>query len=109
MLLCTLYILIGLGLTSTIIEIVRMEYAKSWERLQALAETLRRLGEAGGGQTAVDLASLQGDLKKVLKHLGGSKTGSDKWEKTVNNLVDSLNLPKSKPKILQIIVYESSV
>lgn len=109
MLLCTLYILIGLGLTSTIIEIVRMEYAKSWERLQALAETLRRLGEAGGGQASVDLSSLQGDLKKVLKHLGKNKKGSENWEKTVNNLVNSFNKPKSKPKIVQIIVYESSV
>ena len=108
MLLCTVYVLVGLGLTSTIIEIVRMEYAKSWQRLQALLETLRSLGEAGGGQASVDLNALQGDLKKVLFKLGKNK-GSDSWEKTVNSLVGNFNKPKTKPKIVQIIVYESSV
>uniref|UniRef100_A0A8D8GZK4 TWiK family of potassium channels protein 7 n=1 Tax=Culex pipiens TaxID=7175 RepID=A0A8D8GZK4_CULPI len=48
MMLCTLYILVGLALTSTIIELVRRQYAQSWHKLQALsgslAETLRRLG-----------------------------------------------------------------
>lgn len=34
MLLCTLYILIGLALTSTIIELVRRQYATSWAKLQ---------------------------------------------------------------------------
>lgn len=34
MMLCTLYILIGLALTSTIIELVRRQYAQSWQRLQ---------------------------------------------------------------------------
>ncbi|XP_034246831.1 potassium channel subfamily K member 15-like [Thrips palmi] len=51
-LLCTLYILVGLALTSTIIELVRRQYATSWRRLQealsesgpALGDALRRLG-----------------------------------------------------------------
>jgi len=34
MLLCTLYILVGLALTSTIIELVRRQYAQSWAKLQ---------------------------------------------------------------------------
>lgn len=34
MLLCTLYILVGLALTSTIIELVRRQYAQSWQKLQ---------------------------------------------------------------------------
>lgn len=37
MLLCTLYILIGLALTSTIIELVRRQYATSWAKLQVSA------------------------------------------------------------------------
>ncbi|KAI9589365.1 hypothetical protein GQX74_007534 [Glossina fuscipes] len=61
MLLCTLYILIGLALTSTIIELVRRQYATSWAKLQELsgpmAETLRRLGETAG--TGLDYAALQ--------------------------------------------------
>ncbi|KAJ9584751.1 hypothetical protein L9F63_020901, partial [Diploptera punctata] len=61
MLLCTLYILVGLALTSTIIELVRRQYAQSWRRLQALsgpfADTLRRLGETAG--TGIDVTALQ--------------------------------------------------
>lgn len=62
-LLCTLYILIGLALTSTIIELVRRQYAQSWRRLQRLsgplAETIRRLGEQAGG----DMSALHSDLR----------------------------------------------
>jgi hypothetical protein len=61
MLLCTLYILVGLALTSTIIELVRRQYAQSWRKLQALsgplADTLRRLGESAGG--GIDVTALQ--------------------------------------------------
>lgn len=67
MLLCTFYILIGLALTSTIIELVRRQYARSWQQLRALsgplAETLKRLGDAGRG---VDVSALHNDLRKVL-------------------------------------------
>lgn len=69
MLLCTLYVLVGLALTSTIIELVRRQYAQSWRRLQALsgplADTLRRLGESAGGR-GLDIAAFQQDLRKVL-------------------------------------------
>ncbi|KAK1129285.1 hypothetical protein K0M31_020413 [Melipona bicolor] len=62
-LLCTLYILVGLALTSTIIELVRRQYAQSWRRLQRLsgplAETIRRLGEQAGG----DMSALHSDLR----------------------------------------------
>lgn len=34
MLWCTLYILVGLALTSTIIELVRRQYAQSWQKFQ---------------------------------------------------------------------------
>lgn len=63
MLLCTLYILIGLALTSTIIELVRRQYVQSWQRLQQMklgsfAESLRRLGEAHGAIDVNDLRSI---------------------------------------------------
>lgn len=67
MLFCTLYILIGLALTSTIIELVRRQYAQSWRQLQALsgpfAENLRKLAENAPG---LDVAAFQQDLRKVL-------------------------------------------
>lgn len=65
-LMCTLYILVGLALTSTIIELVRRQYAQSWRRLQRLsgplAETLRKLGEQAGG----DMSALQSDLRYIV-------------------------------------------
>lgn len=61
-LLCTLYILVGLALTSTIIELVRRQYASSWRRLQeALAESGMgpALGEA--------LRRIPGDMRGIPK------------------------------------------
>lgn len=65
MLLCTVYILVGLALTSTIIELVRRQYAESWQRLQDLsfADALRRMQLSGGG---LDVSALQNDLRRVL-------------------------------------------
>lgn len=64
MLLCTLYILIGLALTSTIIELVRREYVRSWQKLQQLrlgrfAESLKKLGES---HTQMDV----NDIRHIL-------------------------------------------
>lgn len=63
MLLCTLYILVGLALTGTIIELVRRQYAQSWRRLQALSgpltETLKKIGEHAGG----DMSAFQSDIR----------------------------------------------
>lgn len=64
MLLCTIYILIGLALTSTIIELVRRQYVRSWQKLQQLklgsfADSLRLLGAHHG---AIDV----NDLKSIL-------------------------------------------
>lgn len=64
MLLCTVYILVGLALTSTIIELVRRQYVRSWQKLQQLklgsfADSLRLLGTHHG---AIDV----NDLKSIL-------------------------------------------
>jgi potassium channel subfamily K protein len=67
MLLCTLYILVGLALTSTIIELVRRQYAQSWRQLRALrgplAENFRKLADNTPG---LDMMAFQQDLMKVL-------------------------------------------
>lgn len=70
MLICTLYILIGLALTSTIIELVRRQYVQSWQKLQQLklgsfADSLRRLGEAHG---AIDVNDLRSILSVVSRY-----------------------------------------
>jgi potassium channel subfamily K protein len=66
MMLTSVYILVGLALTSTIIELVRRQYVQSWQKLQGsfgpFADTLRRLGEHG----TIDVNALQGDLRSFL-------------------------------------------
>ncbi|XP_050466860.1 TWiK family of potassium channels protein 7-like isoform X1 [Cataglyphis hispanica] len=123
-LLCTLYILVGLALTSTIIELVRRQYAQSWRRLQRLsgplAETLRKLGEQAGG----DMSALHSDLKKVLTIISMPRlrwsTSIDRdvtkdrdWEEAVEavlrDIAASATVPPPKKPIVQIVVYESSV
>lgn len=71
MLLCTLYILIGLALTSTIIELVRREYVRSWQKLQQLklgrfADSLKKLGE---GHTQLDV----NDIRHILQMVSSCK------------------------------------
>ncbi|XP_076754125.1 TWiK family of potassium channels protein 7 [Xylocopa sonorina] len=124
-LLCTLYILVGLALTSTIIELVRRQYAQSWRRLQRLsgplAETIRRLGEQAGG----DMSALHSDLRKVLTvismprlkwstSLNRGDAKDQEWEEAVEAVLRDIatnannTQPKRKP-IVQIVIYESSV
>ncbi|XP_058063236.1 TWiK family of potassium channels protein 7 [Anopheles bellator] len=124
MLLCTLYILVGLALTSTIIELVRRQYAQSWHKLQALsgplADTLRRLGESAG--TGIDVTALHNDLRRVLTVVSmprrhGNKKAQAKemaaLEAITNAILQDIK-EKSECKegpapVLQIVIYESSV
>ena len=58
MLMCTVYIFIGMAFTTTIIELVRRQYAESWRRMVELraqiqaqlkvVETLKKLSEHAG-------------------------------------------------------------
>ncbi|XP_067641641.1 TWiK family of potassium channels protein 7 isoform X1 [Eurosta solidaginis] len=117
MLLCTLYILVGLALTSTIIELVRRQYATSWAKLQELsgpmAETLRRLGETAG--YGLDYMALQ---KVLTVSMPKWNTGSKKdpnadiaaLEAITNALLREVKeAQENQPKVLKIVIYESSV
>ncbi|XP_076240188.1 TWiK family of potassium channels protein 7 [Calliopsis andreniformis] len=124
-LLCTLYILVGLALTSTIIELVRRQYTQSWRRLQRLsgplAEAIRKLGEQAGG----DMSAFHSDLRKVLTvismprlkwsaSLSRGDSKDQEWEEAVEAVLRDIAAtannaqPKKKP-IVQIVIYESSV
>ncbi|XP_003425669.1 TWiK family of potassium channels protein 7 isoform X1 [Nasonia vitripennis] len=130
MLFCTGYILVGLALTSTIIELVRRQYAHSWKKLQALsgpfAETLRKLGEQAGG----DMSIFQTDLKRLMSTAMSmsrrKKSGVEKsdlkdadWAEAFVAAYQAMeeskkDEPKPEPEpsrkpIMQIIIYESSV
>ncbi|KAH8387785.1 hypothetical protein KR093_009472 [Drosophila rubida] len=117
MLLCTLYILIGLALTSTIIELVRRQYATSWAKLQELsgpmAETLRRLGETAG--TGLDYTTLQKVLTVSMPKWSSNKKNEHNSDiaalEAITNAIlkEVKEAQNSKPKVLQIVIYESSV
>ncbi|XP_043526139.1 uncharacterized protein LOC122537192 isoform X2 [Frieseomelitta varia] len=118
-LLCTLYILVGLALTSTIIELVRRQYAQSWRRLQRLsgplAETIRRLGEQAGG----DMSALHSDLRKVLTVISMPRlkwstsfnredSKDQEWEEAVEavlrDIAANANNTQSKKKQIQLSI-----
>ena len=59
-----IYIMIGLALTSTVIELIRLQYANSWKQMKAmssklhqlsgpLAEAIRKMAESGAGQVKI--------------------------------------------------------
>ena len=63
MLLCMFYIFVGLSFTTTIIELVRRQYAESWKKMQELraqiqaqlklANTLRQMADQAGKVKAI--------------------------------------------------------
>ncbi|CAO1376216.1 unnamed protein product [Diamesa serratosioi] len=120
MLICTLYILIGLAMTSTIIELVRRQYVQSWQKLQQLrlgsfADHLRRLGESHGG----DVNTFQNDLRSLLTVVsmpkrgqkdGAGKKGDNEMEAIMEAILQEVKIKQmEKPRQIQIIIYESSV
>ncbi|XP_015428470.1 PREDICTED: TWiK family of potassium channels protein 7-like [Dufourea novaeangliae] len=122
-LLCTLYILVGLALTSTIIELVRRQYTQSWRRLQRfsgpLADAIRKLGEQAGG----DMSALHSDLRKVLTVISMPRlkwsasfsradSKDQEWEEAVEAVLRDIAANSAQPNIkpiVQIVIYESSV
>ena len=84
MLVCMIYILVGLAFTSTIIELVRRQYAESWRKMQELrvqiqaqlklAATLRQMAEAAGkNNIELEGVDLEGDLVSRGCGLAGGK------------------------------------
>ncbi|XP_047476089.1 TWiK family of potassium channels protein 7-like [Penaeus chinensis] len=142
MLVCTIYILIGLALTSTIIELVRRQYAESWQQMKEfsgklgelsgpLAEHLRRIGEQAGElnmdvhllkdlkdlKTVITLSKLEAltrmdpklrtdaRLAELLKsHLSG-----DEGAAFLGDVTEALQPNGAKRKVIQVVIYESSV
>lgn len=124
---CMIYILVGLAFTSTIIELVRRQYAESWrkmqelraqiqvimalfqyqyislEKLQAqlkLADHLRKMGEQGRDLEGmdVDLDELRANLSKYKKFGKGFDINDLDW-------LDN----RRKIKAVTIFFYETSV
>ncbi len=115
MLICMIYILIGLAFTSTIIELVRRQYAESWAKMQELraqiqaqlklAATLKQMAqnnvdidEMGMG---ADLEALRANLAK-MKKLG---KGFGDFEIDDLDWIDG----RKKVKAVTILIYETSL
>ena len=80
MLVVTIYIMVGMTVFTTIIEIVRRQYAESWRKMQELraqiqaqlklADHLKKLGEAGELDEAAQgpvLISCEGNVKETVE------------------------------------------
>ncbi|XP_059083028.1 TWiK family of potassium channels protein 7-like isoform X3 [Tigriopus californicus] len=116
MLVCMIYILVGLAFTSTIIELVRRQYAESWRKMQEiraqiqaqlkLAATLRQMAqnniEVEGMDIAGDLATLKANIAKYKGRFG---KGLGDFEINDLDWIDS----GKKVKAVTIFIYESSV
>jgi len=111
MLLCTIYILVGMTVFTTIIEIVRRQYAESWRKMQELraqiqaqlklADHLRKLGESGELDEAAqaELDAIRGNLAKY-KGKYGKEIGIDELDWDDKN---------KRVKAVTIIFYETSL
>jgi len=110
MLMCMIYILVGLSFFSTVIELVRRQYAESWRKMQELraqiqaqlklADHLRKMGEQGKDLEGmdVDLDELRANLSKFKKYGKGFDVNDLDW-------LDS----RRKIKAVTIFFYETSV
>merc|ERR1719468_1360599 len=118
MLVCTIYILVGMAITTTIIELVRREYAESWRKMQELraqiqaqlklADTLKKLGEqAEKNNLALDL-DMGSDLAELKKNLAKMKKGKMKGLEDID--INELDWVEKNRKVraVTIFIYETS-
>ena len=121
MLVCMIYILVGLAFTSTIIELVRRQYAESWRKMQEiraqiqaqlkLAATLRQMADQAGRNgvelEGMDIAGDLAALKANIAKYRGGKYGKGLSDIEINDL-DWMDGGK-KVKAVTIFIYETSV
>ncbi len=67
MLICMIYILVGLAFTSTIIELVRRQYAESWRKMQELRAQIQ--AQIKLAATLRQVADQVIELKSLRSHL----------------------------------------
>lgn len=117
MLVCNFYILIGLAFTSTIIELVRRQYAESWRKMQELraqiqmqlklAATLRQMQANNIDLDGIDLGADMDALRANIAKFKKGKYGKGFADFDMDDL-DWMD-GKKKVKAVTILIYETSV
>lgn len=122
MFVCMLYTLVGLAATTTIIELVRRQYERSWQKMQELraqiqaqlklAATLRQMADqAGKNNIELEGIDIAGDLESLRKNIAKFKKG--KYGGGLSDIeikdLDWIDQNKRKVKAVTIFIYESSV
>jgi len=118
MMLCTIYILVGLAFTTTIIELVRRQYAESWRKMQELraqiqaqlklADTLKKISEAAE-KNNVDIGmNISGELDSLKKNLDKYKK-SGMGEDFDDVDIQTLDWVEDNRKVKAFFIYESSL
>lgn len=79
MLLCTLYILVGLALTSTIIELVRRQYAQSWQKLQVWSTHLFQYHRMSSNEKPS--LTILGIIRPTCRHAATARGISWNWNR----------------------------
>jgi len=118
MMVCTIYILAGLAFTSTIIELVRRQYAESWRKMQELraqiqaqmklADTLKKLSESAE-KNNVDIGiNIAADLEQLKHNL--NKFKNSKHGAAFDDVdIQQLDWMDDNKKVKAFFIYESSV
>ncbi|KAF2356901.1 Potassium channel domain [Trinorchestia longiramus] len=110
---CTAYIMLGLAITSTVIELVRRQYAQSWARMQELSSRLHYLSSplaiairkmALTGATEMDVDP---ELMRQLRDINLAMAAEDVSDE--DNAWDALISMAEKKKRITIVMYESAV
>jgi len=121
MVLCLFYIFVGLSFTTTIIELVRRQYAESWRKMQELraqiqaqlklANTLRQMADqAGKNNIEFEGIDIAGDLEELKKNIAKFKKGKygDFGDFGMDDL-DWMDQNARRVKAVTIFIYETSV
>lgn len=116
--LCTIYILVGLAFTTTIIELVRRQYAESWRKMQELraqiqaqlklADTLKKISEAAEKNNVDIGSSISGELDSLKKNLDKYKK-SGMGEDFDDVDIRTLDWVEDNRKVKAFFIYESSL
>jgi len=119
MLVCTIYILVGMAFTTTAIELFRRQYAESWKKMQELraqiqaqlklADTLRKLGEHADKNNLELDVDIAGDLAELKKNLAKMKKGKMKGLEDID--INELDWVEKNRKVraVTIFIYETSL